>query len=146
MNRIILIGRLTKDPELKVAGEVYACDFTIAVNRPYAGKDGEKQADFIPCVAWRAAAQNLVKYMRKGSQICVEGSLHVDSYTAKDGTKKYATRVNAERIEFLSKGAGETQGQNLTPQDFMDKPEPVQQDPFPDFESQYGLVNDDLPF
>ena len=149
MNKVILIGRLTKDPTLEYTSTSIAyCNFVLAVNRPF----GNNEADFIGCTAWRKTAENLVKYMRKGSQIAVEGSIQTSSYTAKDGGTKYVTKVNVERIEFLSSNRNESgidqnlyQAPQKTPQDFMDPPV-QEQEPFPNIKSQYNISNDDLPF
>ena len=102
MNKVILIGRLTKDPELKKtnSGLSYV-QFNLAVNRNYTSKSGEKQADFINCVAWRTQADNLVKYIRKGGLIGVEGEIQTRTYDDKNGIKKYITEVLCNSIEFL---------------------------------------------
>lgn len=107
MNRIDLIGRLTRDPELRKTetGHVRA-DFTIAVNR-IGAKEEQQQADFIPCRVWGSQAENLTHFMGKGNQIAIEGSLRIDSYTDKDGNTKYTTYVLANRIEYLSSKKGE---------------------------------------
>lgn len=140
MNKVILIGRLTKDPELQVAGDIAVCNFVLAVNRPF----GNNEADFIGCVAWRKTAENLVKYMRKGSQIAVEGSIQTSSFNSKDGSKKYVTKVNVEKVEFLSSNKNDAATER-TPQDFIDPPV-QEQEPFPNIKSQYNISNDDLPF
>ena len=102
MNKVILIGRLTKDPELKKtnSGLSYV-QFNLAVNRNYTSKSGEKQADFINCVAWRTQADNLVKYIKKGGLIGIEGEIQTRTYDDKNGTKKYITEVLCNLIEFL---------------------------------------------
>ncbi len=96
MNLTILSGRLTKDPELVNAGEYQKCDFSLAVN-----KIKGEGADFMECTAWNKQAENLVKYMRKGSQVLIRGSLQINRYEAKDGTKRKDTRIVCEQIEFL---------------------------------------------
>jgi len=102
MNKVILIGRLTKDPELKKtnSGLSYV-QFNLAVNRNYTNKSGEKQADFINCVAWRTQDDNLVKYIKKGGLIGIEGEIQTRTYDDKNGTKKYITEVLCNSIEFL---------------------------------------------
>ena len=102
MNKVILIGRLTKDPELKKtnSGLSYV-QFNLAVNRNYTNKSGEKQADFINCVVWRTQADNLVKYIKKGGLIGVEGEIQTRTYDDKNGIKKYITEVLCNSIEFL---------------------------------------------
>lgn len=102
MNQITLIGRITKDLELKNAGNTQVCNFTIAVNRDFA-KDGQQSADFINCVCFGKIAENLCKYQSKGSQIGVVGSLNIDQYQ-KDGENKTFTKVVANKIEFLGSG------------------------------------------
>lgn len=103
MNKTILIGRLTRDPELKYipSGDAVA-NFTLAVDRPFANKDGEKEADFIPIVVWKKQAENCAKYLTKGSQVAIDGRIQVRSWE-KDGKRQYMTEIVAERVEFLSK-------------------------------------------
>lgn len=110
MNKVILIGRLTKDPELKYtpgAGTAVTT-LTLAVDN-YNSKSGERTADFIPVVIWGKQAENTAQYMSKGSQIAVSGRISVRTYDAKDGTKRYVTEVVADTfngVSFLSKGNG----------------------------------------
>jgi len=107
MNRIDLIGRLTRDPELRKTESCHVrADFTIAVNR-IGAKEEQQQADFINCRVWGSQAENLAHFQGKGSQIGLEGSLNVDTYTDKDGNTKYSTYVLANRIEYLSNKKGE---------------------------------------
>ena len=109
MNRVVLVGRLVKDPELKrTTADIPVVQFTLAVNRQFAGQNGERQADFISCVVWRQQAENLAKYMRKGSQIGVDGRLQVRTYEDAGGVKRYVTEVVCDQIQFLeTKGARE---------------------------------------
>lgn len=104
MNKVVLIGRLTKDPELRFSpGTGIAISrFTIAVNRRKK-EDGTQEADFIPCVAWRKQAENLANYQKKGNQIAVTGRIQTRNYDGKDGFKKYVTEVIAEEVQFLDK-------------------------------------------
>ena len=104
MNKVVLIGRLTKDPELRFSpGTGIAISrFTIAVNRRKK-EDGTQEADFIPCVAWRKQAENLANYQKKGNQIAVTGRIQTRSYDGKDGIKRYVTEVIAEEVQFLDK-------------------------------------------
>lgn len=100
MNKTILKGRLTADPELKqTASGISACRFTLAVDRKFKDKDGERKADFISCVAWRQTAEFICKYFFKGSMMLCEGALQTGSYE-KDGVKHYTTDVNVEAVEF----------------------------------------------
>lgn len=103
MNNIQLIGRITKELEIKPVGQTTKCDFTIAVNRKFA-KEGQQKADFINCVCFGKIADNLVKYQGKGSQIGVIGSLNIDQYKDQEGNNKSFTKVVANEIEFLSSG------------------------------------------
>ena len=103
MNKVILIGRLTKDPELTTTGSgISVCRFALAVDRKFTNADGEKEVDFLNIVAWRGLAENCNKYLRKGNKCGVVGSIQTRSYDAADGTKKYLTEIIAEEIEFLS--------------------------------------------
>ena len=109
INKVILGGRLTSDVELKqTQSGVAVCSFTIAVNRKYA-KDGEQQADFINCQAWRGTAEFISKYFRKGSSICIAGSVQTRSWEDKNGQKRYATEIVADEAMFVdSKGSEDT--------------------------------------
>ena len=120
MNKVNLIGRLTKDPELKFTpgtGTAVA-NFTIAVDRRMQNKDGQREADFIPIVAWGKQAENTANYMSKGKQIAVSGRIQVRSYDAKDGTKRYVTEVIAEEVQFLDRGNGSKSDQYRSNDDF----------------------------
>lgn len=100
MNKIILIGRLTKDPELSYTqGGKAVCKFTLAVDRPYNGES--KETDFINIVVWNKAGENAAKYLTKGRQTAVEGRLQIRSYDGNDGKKRYITEVIADRVEFI---------------------------------------------
>lgn len=103
MNKIILIGNLTKDPELTTTNSgVSICRFTLAVQRKFQNADGEREVDFINVVVWRTQAENCHKYLKKGSKCAVVGRLQITSYETSDGSRRYATDVVAEEIEFLS--------------------------------------------
>lgn len=101
MNRFDLLGRLTKDVELSKAGEVSVARFTVAVNRPYKNKAGERETDFIQVKAWRELAENLSKFVKKGDLVRIEGRVETSNYE-KDGEKKYVTEFVATDAEFLS--------------------------------------------
>ena len=105
MNKVILIGRLTKDPDLRfIPGSGAAtCSLTLAVDK-YNTKTGQKEADFVPVVLWGKQAENTSQYMVKGSQIAISGRIQTRSYDAKDGTKRYVTEVVATEVQFLGKG------------------------------------------
>ena len=116
MNKVILIGRLTKDPELKYTpgNGTAVTTLTLAVDN-YNSKSGEKSADFIPVVIWGKQAENTAQYMSKGSQIAISGRISTRSYDAKDGTKRYVTEVVADTfngVSFLSRGNGAGNGGN----------------------------------
>lgn len=102
MNVVNLIGRITKDLEIRqTQSGISYVKFTLAVNRSYTPEGQEQQADFISCVAWRNQADNLYKFMGKGSLIAVEGKIETGSYDREDGTRVYTTEVVANRITFL---------------------------------------------
>ncbi len=101
MNSVVLIGRLTADPELKHTQNGNAVTgFSIAVDRPYQKAGEERQADFIDIVAWRGTAEFICKYFKKGRKIAVQGAIQNRSYTDKDGNKRKAFEVLAEKVEF----------------------------------------------
>ena len=101
LNKVILGGRLTADVEQKqTPSGVVTCNFSIAVNRKYQ-KDGEQQTDFINCQAWRSTAEFITKYFRKGSAICICGSIQTRSWNDKDGNKRYATEVVVDEAMFV---------------------------------------------
>ena len=103
MNKVILVGNLTKDPELTTTTNgVSVCRFTIAVSRRYVGASGERETDFINIVVWRGQAENCHKYLKKGSKCGVIGTLQTRSYDAQDGSKRYVTEVVADEVEFIS--------------------------------------------
>ena len=103
MNKAILIGRLTRDPELRTtSNDVSVTSFTIAVDRNFNNQQGEKETDFIPIVAWRKLAETCAKYLAKGRLVAVSGRMQVRSYEGKEG-KRYITEVVADEVQFLEK-------------------------------------------
>ena len=99
MNKVVLIGRLTADPELRKTGnETSVASFSLAINRP---TSNEPEVDFINVVAWEKYAENVKKYLTKGSQVAIEGRIQTRNYTDKDGNIKYVTEVVANNVEFL---------------------------------------------
>lgn len=106
MNKIILLGRLVKDPEVKYTnnGKVVAM-FTLAVNRPYSSQDGKQEADFISVVVWGKSAETIGNCVTKGQRLLVEGRLQIRSYEGNDGSKRWVTEVIADRFEFIEKKA-----------------------------------------
>ena len=117
MNKVILIGNLTRDPELSQTNSgLSVCRISIAVSRRYANQDGSRETDFFNVTAWRTIAENCAKYLKKGSKIAVVGSIQNRSYEAQDGTKKFTTDIMADEIEFLStKNDGENAGATMAP-------------------------------
>ena len=102
MNLTVLVGRLTKDPELRMTQSQNAvCSFTLAVDRKYKDASGERQTDFINCVAWRKTAELIEKYVKKGHRLGVIGSIQTRNYDDKDGRRVYVTEVVVDEIEFL---------------------------------------------
>ena len=102
MNKAILIGRLTKTPELQTtASGVSVCSFSVAVNRRFKNADGGYDADFINCVVWRQQAEFLCKYFEKGSQVGLVGSIQTRNYDNKDGQKVYVTEVSVDEVHFV---------------------------------------------
>ena len=113
MNKVFLIGNLTRDPELSTTNSgISVCRISIAVSRRFANADGSRETDFFNVVAWRAIAENCAKYLKKGSKIAVMGSIQNRSYEGTDGTKRYTTDITAEEIEFLSTKGDETASDN----------------------------------
>lgn len=103
MNRVFLIGNLTKDPEVNVtSNDLVNCKFSIAVSRRFANSSGVKETDFFTIVTWRGLAENCGKYLRKGSKVGIIGSVQNRNYEASDGTKRYTTEIVAEEVQFLS--------------------------------------------
>ena len=157
MNKVFLIGRLTRDPELRYTGNNTAvASFTIAVNRSFTNQQGEREADFINIVVWRKQAENVKNYLSQGSQVAVEGRLQTRNYEDKDGQKRYVTEVVADNVEFLGSKNSSNNNSNgshndePTPYDFGDEKEPkgtdVDSNPFADFGSSIEISDDELPF
>lgn len=119
MNKVILVGRLVKDPEVKTTqNQISVCSFTIAVDRKFKAANGERQSDFISCVAWRQLADLLGKYFQKGSRIGIVGNLQSRSYDDANGKKVYITEVLVDEIEFVESrkdNQGDKQNQEYTP-------------------------------
>ncbi len=111
MNRVVVVGRLTRDPELKhTQTSIPVVSFTIAVNRQYTNASGEQEADFINCVAWRKQAENLAKFVKKGALIGVDGRLQTRSYQTQTGENRYITEVVCDSIQFLeTRGTAESE-------------------------------------
>jgi len=158
MNKVILIGRLARDPEMRTtASGTSVTRFTVAVSRPFTGNGGERGTDFISCIAWRRQAENIAKYCNKGSQIAVEGRIQTGSYDGQDGSKRYTTDIVADNVTFLGSRNNDVSGMQADPfandipsyQDNYASETPtanVGEDPFKDFGEEIALSDDDLPF
>lgn len=121
LNKAILGGRLTTDPELKqTQSGVAVCSFVIAVNRKFKGSDGQQQADFLNITAWREAAEFVSRYFRKGSSICVIGSIQNRTWTDPQGVKHYATDIVADEVTFVD---SKQQDAPTVPAEAAQKPE-----------------------
>ena len=140
MNIAILIGRLTKDPELRYipsSGNPVAT-FSLAVDRTFVGKDGQKQADFFNIVVWGKQAENAANYLRKGSQVAVRGVIQNRSYETQSGEKRYRTEIIANNVQYLTKSAEAAIADGNT--DSMYSPEEI------DIEGYHALEEDNVPF
>lgn len=141
MNKVILMGRLTKDVEIRqTPNNLSVARFTIAVNRRFA-KDGGQQADFINCIAWRKTGEFIARYFQKGSMIAIVGSIQTRSWDGNDGKKQYATEVIVDEVYFTGSKAESSTGGNT---DLSDSG-------LDDLNSQYGedfatIGEEDLPF
>ena len=139
LNRVILIGRLTRDPELRYTPTgVATTTFTLAVDRPFTNQSGEREADFLPVVTWRQLAETCANYLRKGRLTAVEGRIQVRSYENNEGKRVYVTEVIADNVRFLESNR-DNNGQSSSRQN-------DNQDPFNDEGKPIDLSNDDLPF
>ena len=157
MNRVDLVGRLTRDPELRHTTSGRAvCQINLAINRTFTNQNGEREADFINVVVWDKQAENVSKYVTKGRLVSVEGRLQSRSYDDKDGKKVYVTEVVASNVQFLSTG-GNNQNSSVpeaSPFDFGPEPTParpvqtvsVEKDPFESFGESVTISDNDLPF
>ncbi|WP_211750010.1 single-stranded DNA-binding protein [Paenibacillus sp. Marseille-Q4541] len=163
LNRVILIGRLTRDPELRYTpAGVAVTQFTLAVDRPFTSQGGEREADFIPVVTWRQLAETCANYLRKGRLTAVEGRIQVRNYENNEGKRVYVTEVIADNVRFLesNRDGGNTNGGgtmreepsyggggngnrgNSNNNNFSRN----NQDPFSDDGKPIDISDDDLPF
>ena len=156
MNKAFLIGRLTRDPELRYSSSNAAIvNFSIAIDRQYTSSDGQRQTDFINIVAFQKQAENIKKYVGKGSLVAVDGRIQTRNYDDKDGKRVYVTEVVADRVQFLdsrnSNNATNTNESNdVSPADFQTEDAPketnVSDDVFADFGSSIEISDDDIAF
>lgn len=152
LNRVVLVGRLTKDPDLRYTPNgVAVANFTLAVNRPFSNQSGEREADFINCVVWRRPAENLANFMGKGSLVGVDGRVQTRSFDNQEGNRVYVTEIVADSVQFLetkaSQGSGQgssrNQNQNSNTNNHNQN---NSQDPFRDQGEPIDISDDDLPF
>ena len=149
MNKVFLIGRLTRDPELRYTGSnTPVATFSLAVNRNFTNQQGEREADFINIVVWRKQAENVKKYLTKGSLAGVEGRIQTRTYEGVDGQKRYVTEVLADNVYFL-----ESKGNQEGDLNFAKAPEMNQQvsnkkneDDDYSYNNNVSFTDDDVPF
>lgn len=150
INRVILVGRLTKDPELRYTQTGIAVStFTLAVDRRFANQQGDKETDFIPVVVWRQLAELCANYLKKGQQAAVDGRIQTRSYENRDGQKVYVTEVVADNVQFLSPPARSGSVPEYVPPGFEERPRKDNlgnNDPFADDGHDIDISDDDLPF
>lgn len=176
INRVVLVGRLTRDPDLRTTGSgISVVSFTLAVDRQWTNSQGERDTDFINCVIWRKAAENFANFTSKGSLVGIDGRLQTRSYENKDGQRVYVTEVVVDNFSFLESRRerqarqqnggfnGGDQGQAFNPnrnapstnnsvpsQPAAQSEQPTQQpkpaDPFADSGKTIDISDDDLPF
>lgn len=171
INRVVLVGRLTKDPELKYTQNGIAVTrFTLAVNRTFTNQQGQREADFINCVTWRRQAENTANFLRKGSLAGIEGRIQTSNFEGKDGNRVFMTEVVADSVQFLeprsanqggdggfapSPGQGAPSQGNYQQQQpsYQSNQQPSQQnytnmndDPFSSNSGPLEISDDDLPF
>ncbi|SFF65408.1 single-strand binding protein [Halobacillus alkaliphilus] len=166
LNRVVLVGRLTKDPDLRYTPNgVAVANFTIAVNRPFSNNQGGQDADFLNCVVWRRAAENLANFMNKGSLVGVDGRLQSRSFDNQEGKRVFVTEVVADSVQFLESKGNSSQGgsnrggsgyqanQNQQPSgnnfgsnNNNNNNNQRDEDPFADNGEPIDISDDDLPF
>ncbi|MFP4186895.1 MAG: single-stranded DNA-binding protein [Acholeplasmataceae bacterium] len=147
INRVILVGRITRDPELKTTqSNIPVVSFTLAVNRQFTNQDGEREADFIQCVVWRRQAENVATYVKKGSLLGIDGRIQTRKYESERGTV-FVTEVVCDSVQFLEP-KGETG--TYTSRPLRDDPDTTEKEPSEDdefYETDKKLAaEEDLPF
>lgn len=160
MNKLFIVGNLTRDPELRQVqgrdGYVSVCDFTVAVNRRNGGSNGQNDADFFRVTAWRGLGENCAKYLAKGRKAAVVGSVSCRTYTGNDGVTRASLEVNADEVEFVSPRQDGTQQAGASayqPPAYQNAPASPQGAPQPQYQQtrmdQNGFVevdDEELPF
>lgn len=158
MNKVILIGRLTKDPDLRYtpANGVAVATFTLAVDRPFLNHNGEREADFIPIVVWRKLAETCAQHLKKGRLVGVSGMIQTRSYETQEGNRRWVTEVVADEIQFLDKptnGNGNTESKGKSAIETEEGQEPEFEDvdfdvdfDFNPEEFNFDENNEEVPF
>lgn len=154
MNKVLLVGRLTRDPEMRTTGTgMVVTKFSVAVNHNFTDRNGERGVDYINCSAFNRQAENIAKYCKKGSLVSVEGSIRTGSYDAPDGTKKYTTDVACNQVNFLSTKNDNSNNFEVNSMsidnNYQESEIPstnLEEDPFKSFGEEITLSSDDLPF
>ncbi len=153
MNKVILTGRLTRDPESRMSSNsMEVSRFSLACQNDFVSRDGERSTEFINCVAFGRTATTINKYCAKGRMIAVTGRIRNSSYDAQDGSKRYTTDVIVENFEFLG-GTGSSESNVSTPRDNTShesvsniETTDVSEDPYKDFGEEISISDDELPF
>lgn len=154
MNKVILIGRLTADPELRyTSSNLPVASFSLAVNRSFTSQSGEREADFINIVVWNKQAENCKNYLNKGSQVAIDGRIQVSKYQDQSGQNRYRTEVVANNVQFLDTKASREQrveNNSVNPYNLGEQKEvnlnDIPDDPFKDFGAEIKIEENDLPF
>src|SRR5699024_1827533 len=166
LNRVVLVGRLTRDPELRVSqNNIAVATFNLAVNRPFTSQNGERGADFINCVVFRKQAENVNQYVKKGSIVGIDGRIQTRNYENKDGQRVYVTEVVCESVQFLEPTGSSNQSQsnydyhksadsytnayssgNQSTGQWQRRQQPVEDNPFANSKEPVDISDDDLPF
>lgn len=159
INNVVLVGRMTKDPELKYTQSgVAVTRFTLAVNRPFTNQQGQREADFVNCVTWRKQAENTANFLRKGSLTGIEGRIQTSNFEGKDGNRVFMTEVVVDSVQFLEpknsntgnspnnqNSGGNQQGGTNTPSQQQSNNQ-THDDPFSTGGGPIEVSDDDLPF
>ncbi|WP_152080832.1 single-stranded DNA-binding protein [Sporolactobacillus terrae] len=157
INRVVLVGRLTKAPELRYTPNgVAVTSFTLAVNRPFKKQDGEQEADFIPIVVWRKAAENAANFLNKGSLAGIDGRIQTRNYENNEGKRVYVTEVIADSVQFLEPKGTHSSNQSASGDNYssgskstgisQSQGAPSFDDPFTGDGKPIDISDDDLPF
>lgn len=153
LNRVVLVGRLTKDPDLRYTPSgVAVATFTLAVNRTFTNQQGEREADFLNCVIWRKQAENVANFLKKGSLAGVDGRLQSRSFEDQTGKRVYVTEVVTESVQFLEPRGSQNNNSNDLGFDRNSNSQGNQggsifnQDPFANSGKPVDIADDDLPF